>query len=526
MFDLLQLLREKVDSSKIKRVSGRQGGEYHSPCPLCGGTDRFTVFPAQAGGELCQKHGIDGTWACPRGCGRGGDVISWFMEVEGLSFAEACAELKIPLEGREQQRRSYRPLRAPRQERAEAFAPASYAPPMEQWRIQATKLATEAHARLLETPAMLHYLAARALPEAAVRAYRLGYIEAEGKQTDCIFRARAAFGLPEKKSAQGKAVRAFRIPRGITIPVWNDEGECLRIRIRRRDADRDRSNPKDPKYLLVPQPDQPYSAPLMLSPVNVPPELATWVVVEAELDAMAIHHACGGTVGALSILTVRVKPDQKAHAALSRAARILVALDVDEDKKDGSNPGADAWPWWKRTYPQARLWPVPEGKDPGEAFARGVDLAAWVFAGTPLCMGKAASVSGQINGEKTDFAVAVSVGPMGKSESTLSEEKRTPNFRCWQVPEDARSFAEVVLPSNRITHTDLLLSLRERPLDHPDCLVPCPRTRPAFWWRYRKDCRRCGGHPLCLVGLMQSQLFQEAAYGTADISCESVHVSR
>lgn len=127
------------------------------------------------------------------------------MEVEGLSFAEACAELKIPLEGREQQRRSYRPLRAPRQERAEAFAPASYAPPMEQWRIQATKLATEAHARLLETPAMLRYLAARALPEAAVRAYRLGYIEAEGRQTDCIFRAPSGLRPAGKDGRSGQS---------------------------------------------------------------------------------------------------------------------------------------------------------------------------------------------------------------------------------------------------------------------------------------------------------------------------------
>ncbi len=524
MINLLQLLREKVDPSKIKQASSsRPGGEYHSPCPLCGGTDRFTVFPGQDGGELCQRHGIPGTWSCPRGCGKGGDVISWFMEVEGLSFAEACAELKIPLEGREQPRRSYRPLRVPRREQADAFAPTSHAPPMEQWRIQATKLTTEAHARLLETPAMLRYLAARALPEAAVCAYRLGYIEAEGKQADCIFRARAAFGLPEKKGAQGKAIRAFRIPRGITIPVWSDEEECLRIRIRRRDADRDKTNPKDPKYLLVPQPGQPFSAPLMLPPVDVPADLATWVIVEAELDAMVIHHACGGAVGVLSILTVRAKPDQAAHAALARAARILVALDVDEDKPDGSNPGADAWPWWKRTYPQAKLWPVPEGKDPGEAFARGVDLAAWIASATPLHRGNFGLSTGQQSEKRLPGDSVPAGGAVGKNDNRRSVQKGAGlMWPRWQVP-DVATFADVVLPSDKITHGELLKALRKHPLGDADCLIPCPRTSPSFWWRYHRDCHRCSGHHLCLLDLLQSQLFQEAAYGTADVSCESVH---
>lgn len=382
---LLQLLRARVEPSKVKRVSGAKGGEYHSPCPLCGGEDRFIVFPEQEGGDLCQKHGISGTWACPRHCGIGGDAIDWFTKIEGMNFAAACQELHIPTEREEKARRPYRPLRQPRQDRQDDFVPASFDAPVDAWQAQATKLATEAHERLLATPNILAWLAKRGLPESAVREYRLGYIEGEGaKGGDCIFRARKAFGLPEKVNGQGKPVRAFRIPRGVTIPAWSREGRCLRIRIRRRDADRDRGNAKDPKYLLVPQPGKPYSAPLMLPPVNVPADLATWVIVEAELDAMAVHHACRGKVGAISILTVRVKPDQACHAALSRAARILVALDADEDKPDGSNPGADAWPWWEATYPQAQLWPVPEGKDPGEAFSRGVDLAEWVFAGAPL----------------------------------------------------------------------------------------------------------------------------------------------
>lgn len=512
MTDLLSLLRGKVESSKIRRASGRQGGEYHSPCPLCGGDDRFVVFPEQDGGELCRKHGLRGTWSCPRGCGKGGDLIAWFTLVEGLKFSEACAELGIKLEGK-QARRRYRPLSAPRVA-SPVFTPASYAQPCETWRSHATKLANEAHARLLSTPAMMGWLAARGLPEAAARAYRLGYIAEEGTQKDCIFRARSAFGLPEKTAANGRPVRVIRIPRGITIPVWSEAGEVLRVRIRRRDADRERNNPKDPKYLLLPQPGQPYSAPLMLPPVGVSPDLATWVVVEAELDAMAVHHACGGEIGAISILTVRARPDAAAHAALSRAARILVALDADEDKADGSNPGADAWPWWQATYPQARLWPVPEGKDPGEAFARGVDLAAWVFAGIPLRKKEELSLPG-LRGMVLETFPAVEVGGekgISEKEVAVVEERETAR-ECWPVPGVAR-FDDIRLPAPaKLSRETLLEAMRKAPLDDPDCLVPCPRTKPAFWWRYYRECKNCKGHQLCLLGLIQSEIFMEAAYG-------------
>lgn len=373
---LLNWLEAKVGASRVKKASGAKGGEFHSPCPICGGNDRFIVFPEQEGGELCRSHGIHGTWACPRHCQIGGDALDWMVKVEGLSFPDACRELGI-----ESQRpggvRTYRPLPLARSAQAEDFAPAAFEAPDLRWIESATKLAREAHERLLSTPNVLAWLARRGLPEAAVRRYQLGYIEAESaNHGDCIFRARSAFGLPEKLNAEGRPMRAFRIPRGVTIPVFDESGLCLRLRIRRRNADIDKSKPSDPKYMLVPQPGRPYSAPLCLPPIGVAADLATWVIVEAELDAMAVHHACRGQVGAISILSVRVKPDARCHAALSRAARVLVALDADQ-------AGADAWAWWQRTYPHARLWPVPQGKDPGEAFALGVDLAEWITAGSP-----------------------------------------------------------------------------------------------------------------------------------------------
>lgn len=380
---ILDLLSRHVGGDKIIRVSGKDGGLYHSPCPACGGTDRFMVFPEQPGGELAQQHGVPGTWSCPRHCQKGGDIISFLQEFDGMSFGEACSELGISTSDAP---RTMRPLRRP-QTASSTFTPLSYAPPVETWREHATKLATEAHAALLRETSALRWLADRGLPLAAVEAYRLGWLAGEDTQTRTkIFRQRAAFGLaPKVDQKTGKEIRVLCIPRGITVPAWSADGQCLRLRIRRPNKDLDKSNPRDAKYRLVPQPEPIYSAPLVLPPVGISPELATWVVVEAELDAYAVHHACGGRVGVVAVLTVSVHPDAVAHAALAPSARILVALDFDAPREDGKPiPTAKAWPWWEATYQQARLWPVPRGKDPGDAFAQGVNLWDWVRAGMPI----------------------------------------------------------------------------------------------------------------------------------------------
>ena len=61
---------------------------------------------------------------------------------------------------------------------------------------------------------------------------------------------------------------------------------------------------------------------------------------------------------------------------------------------------------------------------------------------------------------------------------------------------------------------ELLGSMRKHPLGDPECLLPCPCTKPPFWWRYRRDCKKCAGHPLCLLGLLQSPIFEEALHAS------------
>jgi hypothetical protein len=62
------------------RLLKKAGIELVGPCPLCRGTDRFSVHPAKD------------VWNC-RGCGIGGDAIRLVRNVEGCGFLQAVERL-------------------------------------------------------------------------------------------------------------------------------------------------------------------------------------------------------------------------------------------------------------------------------------------------------------------------------------------------------------------------------------------------------------------------------------------------
>lgn len=383
--NLLDMLRSR--GLAPVQVSSAKGGEYASPCPGCGGKDRFHTFPEQEGGPLCVDAGMRGTFFC-RQCGAAGDALEFLTAFQGMSFAEACRELSVP-----QRARTGKLPTPPRAASRAPFAPKIYAVPSDVWRARAASLVEKSHARLLETPKALAWLAARGLDADAVRRYRLGYLAAEpnkaGNSTG-IYRARSAWGLEpkEKRNPDGSLSikRSLWIPRGIVIPAYGPEGYregALPIRIRIRRPDVDVSGPKGfgDKYMVI---EGSGMAPMLLGA-----DRRAVVVVEAELDALLLHHHAGDLCGALAVLTNLGKPDAAAHAVLSRAFAVLVALDYDAAGASGwfgPEPGktpADGWRGWKAVYPQARRWPTPTGKDPGDAWKEGEDLRAWALAGLP-----------------------------------------------------------------------------------------------------------------------------------------------
>ena len=76
--DIKSLLIE--DGFTCKYIANTYGGTYSSPCPWCGGTDRFRCFPnngGYGGNYLCQK------------CGKKGGVKRYLIEFRGLDYSTA-----------------------------------------------------------------------------------------------------------------------------------------------------------------------------------------------------------------------------------------------------------------------------------------------------------------------------------------------------------------------------------------------------------------------------------------------------
>lgn len=326
-----------------KKAGSYGGGEYQGPCPKCGGTDRFHIWPTQ--GEY-------GTWWC-RSCDQGGDAIEYLKVIDGMSFKDACKELgrELPEEEEFKRPKFKRPGTA-----ADTFQPRITTVPAELWIQHAEKLIDWAHQQLLNNPDQLAWCAARGLDAAAVSGYRLGWNPGEkGKD---LYRPRESWGLPTELKENGKAKKLW-IPQGLVIPCYQ-AGALHRIRIRRPEG--------EPRYYLIPGSGT--------APMTLAADRKAFVIVESELDALLINYLAGDLVGVISQGNSTAKPDANSDASLQRSMAILVALDSDP-------AGMQAAVWWKKQYPQAERWPVPVGKDPGEAHKQGVDIRQWIIAGLP-----------------------------------------------------------------------------------------------------------------------------------------------
>lgn len=360
-----------------KKKASTNGGEYSSPCPACGGKDRFLSWPEQ---------GEHGTWYC-RGCNNGGDVIEFLKVFDGMSYGDACKELGLASTYKQ------KPLCTPVKNKTKSFTPKKHEVLQDVWQNKALVLLNHAQEQLLKNSVELDNLAKRGLPLDAVKFFSLGWLLGEvrknGHTTDCYFRARGAWGLSEQKDNNGKPKRLW-IPRGIVIPMLkksvvsdnaqnseNINTQVLRLRIRRIDADRERFN-LAMKFVVL---SGSCMGPLLIEPSG---GAKAYVVVESELDAMATVWAAeqaGLKVGALAVGTNLGKPDAEAHAKLLQSLSILIALDFDAPDAKGRRPGAQGVSWWIENYTTAKRWPTAEGKDVGEAFALGMNIASWLKAG-------------------------------------------------------------------------------------------------------------------------------------------------
>lgn len=347
----------------------RAGAEYQGPCPGCGGTDRFCMYPAQGS----EKAPGMGTFHCGHGkggngCGKGGDAIQYLMDFRDLSFRDACLVLGVKCG--KGSAMSYK-VPVPRRRQEQKFVAADLGYPAhvedpETWSKKGLEFVERCHEALLVRKQAIDYLAGRGISLKSIKKYRLGFNagqERKNEQFQPIFRPWVSWGMKNEKNAGGKP-RKLMLPAGLVIPYIVD-GRLHRLTIRLLRPDQ--KNPRKKYHYVVGS---------MRDVWLSNPQARAFVVAEAELDCIAVDEAAGDLVGTIGLGSTGVKPEKRAAAALGRSLCILNSMDYDL-------PGAKAGTWWEKTYPQTRRWPVPEGKDPGEAFAAGVDLRLWVLAGLP-----------------------------------------------------------------------------------------------------------------------------------------------
>ena len=353
----MDLLSAMQSRGKVEKIGDKDGGEYASACPYCqDGKDRFHLWP------------LKNRFWC-RQCGKTGDLIQFLRDIDNLSFREAAEAAGKDLTSYQaKRRRPVGPVAATTAPPAPAYVPHAVSMPSETWCAQSAKLIEWAHAHLLGNRAQLDYLAGRGLDIDAVRRFGLGWIPGNPKTgAPAIYRQRSAWGLERIEKPDGKP-KMLWIPRGLVLPAFGPDGFTPR-RIRIRRPPEDVTPQMAIKYYVLPGSDM---APLSILSRNA----KAWVVVEAELDAMLLAGAGGRLLNVLGLGSSVTRPDAETDAALAEAHAILLSLDAD-------TPGAEACAWWESRYRRTRRHPVPQGKDPGEAYSMGCDLRRWLYTALP-----------------------------------------------------------------------------------------------------------------------------------------------
>jgi len=358
--NILELYQDDNPQAQPRRVASTRGGEWKGPCPLCGGVDRFMIWPLQ---------GENGRYKC-RQCNIGGDAIQYLRDVRKLSFPEACQYLGrelpagVPYKSRKKAKGPATQSRAPQ-------TPRGGAPVVDPvlWQSKARTLIDEAAYNLwhYQQDRWLRWLTAeRGLSEETIKAASLGVLLLDR------FPEPESWGLVPELKENGSVKKLF-FPQGHLVPLA-EGSEVLRIKFRRFKKD------EGPRYLLL-RGSSPQAR-------VINPQSPYFCVIENELDGLVVDQEGSALgIGVIALGSASIKPGSLAPeilAALKNSFCILISLDFDEAKGAGDRgawAGGRAAKTWLREFPQARRWPAVKGKDVAEMWQAGVNIKTWLEIG-------------------------------------------------------------------------------------------------------------------------------------------------
>lgn len=342
----IDLLAVIAMGKELKRVASTQGGEYHGPCPFCGGRDRFSV--------QVNRNGRGGRWSCRQCSPSWQDAIAFVQRRDGVSFKEACRILGLDLQNgsgkphqmtrRTQNRSSVRQKNNSKRNPVDAPALIS-----EHWQEAAEDFVSYCQEILWTRKGKVTriQLRDRGLSDAVIEDAGLGY-----NPTTCRDDP-GCWGF----DADGKDIW---LPKGIVIPWWIRD-TLWRINIRQ---------PKrEPKYIV------PRGSANGLYNADDISLRSTVVMVEGEFDALSLMPlrdrldivpvATGSATGS------RLR---KWEMRVALADQVLLAFDDDD-------AGEQAAKWWHQKLGSKAMRLCPLRHDVNDMLREGDDLVAWLEKG-------------------------------------------------------------------------------------------------------------------------------------------------
>lgn len=332
----------------LKKVAGTNGGEYHGPCPFCGGKDRFVVQPLNRLGA--------GRWMCRKCSPRWQDSIAYARKRYGYSFKEACEYLSLvsfifynrdPAETFAGRLEMAEPLPYPRRDYPSVTDVT--------WRDAAWQFVQECVFNLYNTPA-------------GVDLWHDFLLEQRRLTADVISCAKLGYNPQDRRMLWGST--EVWLPRGLVFPWFNGLApeKLQKVTVRRMDG-------KNPRYIQAAG-----SANINYFMARRYSERPNVIMVEGELDALALISALGEMVRFFSVTaTGSAMGARHTHTLTSfgRGGNIYLAFDADV-------AGDSAAEFWTGKSP-IRKWIRlrPTRKDPGEMVAAGDDILAWINAAEP-----------------------------------------------------------------------------------------------------------------------------------------------
>jgi DNA primase len=322
-------------TTPMKKAAGTGGGEYHGPCPFCGGKDRFIVQPA------------NNRWSCRQCSQKWGDAISYVMARDGVGFKEACQTLNVGLpERRQQPRRAI----APQPPVQAGGLREDYACFDDSWQASAEAFTDECFDLLWssEGERARQYLESRHLNKPVMGAAGLGY-------------------NPVNRNAKWGKVDVW-LPRGIVIP-WQFDGQTWKVNIRRPTLDI--KSEKDKRYI------QAAGGANGLYGAHVINNGCYVIMTEGEFDVLVMRSVLRRSERYREVVFIGTGSAEGARllrwvGLLAAAEQILLAFDADD-------AGDKAAQWWSMALPKKTRRLRPEGaKDITDMVKGGVNLVAWL----------------------------------------------------------------------------------------------------------------------------------------------------